>query len=89
MYLYHIMFTYIILFLVLYFLYRFIVGFVLPVVNASQKLQQKMRDINEQQTGEYTTTDNDINIKRPTQTRRQANEAKPSSKDYIEFEEVK
>lgn len=80
------MFTYIILFLILYFLYRFIVGFVLPVVSATQKMQQKMRDMNEQQTAGYTTTENDIHIKRPAQSHQQA---KPSSKDYIEFEEIK
>ncbi len=77
--------SYIILGLLLYILYKFIFGFVLPVINASRKMQQHMRnnadgfENNSQQFNERTTQSKTANRTDTAQ----------SSKDYIDFEEIK
>jgi hypothetical protein len=82
------MFSYIILALIVYLLYRFVFGFLLPVISASRNMQQKLREMqanaqgfspDEQETKRSNAGFNSSNTSTP----------KPSSKDYIEFEEIK
>ena len=82
------MFTYILLALIVYILYRFIFGFVLPIISASQKMSEKMREMQGNVPG-YSPNDEGATIKKPGHTSPDNTAPKPSSKDYIEFEEIK
>lgn len=80
------MFSYVLVVFLIYLVYRFVVGFVLPILSASKKLREKMQDMNQQKPSD-NTNGSDGPAKKPgfnTTT-----SPKPSSKDYIEFEEIK
>lgn len=67
----------------IYLLYKFIVDFVIPVYKASKKVQERFRDMQQHmkdnvQNGHYSTS-----------THPENNHSKVSSKDYIDFEEIK
>ncbi len=80
--------SYIILALVIYILYRFIFGFVLPILSVSRKMNEKMRDVHGNMNGFNQTTEANGNSTGYTGTKKD-DSSKPSSKDYIEFEEIK
>lgn len=80
------MFTYVLLALVIYILYKFIFGFVLPIMSASRKLQQKMRDTQANAQAFAPGQENTSAGKPGFNSRNSTSSA--SSKDYIEFEEV-
>lgn len=67
----------------IYLLYKFIVDFVIPVYKASKKVQERFRDMQQQM------KDNVPNGRYSTSTHPDSNHSKVSSKDYIDFEEVK
>ena len=81
------MFSYVLLVFLIYLIYRFIVGFVLPIVSASKKLRQKMQDVNQQYPPGYADG-TDSAAKKPGY-KSSAAPSKQSGKDYIEFEEIK
>jgi hypothetical protein len=68
----------------IYVLYRFIFDFLIPVYRASKKVQQQFRNMhqqmNERQSSFSSTT---------ADHRQPADNPKASSKDYIDFEEIK
>lgn len=82
------MFSYILLFLLIYILYRFITGFLLPVIKATRDMQQKMRNTNNNMNGNFGNPAEPV-IKKPRHGAASHTEQKPSSKDYIDFEEIK
>ncbi|MCY7420700.1 MAG: hypothetical protein LH478_03040 [Chitinophagaceae bacterium] len=82
------MFSYVLLVFLIYLVYRFIVGFVLPILTASKKLREKMQDMNQQYPPGYTDG-TDSATKKPGNKSSGAAASKPSGKDYIEFEEIK
>lgn len=71
----------------IYLLYKFMVDFVIPIYNTSKRVQQQFRDMNQRakenaqptQNSYKTSSVNDPTYRQP----------KASSKDYIDFEEVK
>ncbi len=80
--------SYVFLAIVIYILYRFIFGFVLPILNASRKMRERMRDVHGNMDG-YGTGEQETNIKKPGFSSNNKDASRPSSKDYIEFEEIK
>ena len=80
------MFSYVLVVFLIYLVYRFVVGFVLPILSASKKLREKMQEMN-QQKPPGTTNSSDGPAKKPGFN--STTSPKPSSKDYIEFEEIK
>lgn len=96
------MIGYVVLAFFLYFLYRFIVGFVLPVVRTANQMKRKVNEMKQpfeqQQRREKTAQvrmEVNGNQKGPfsrfsaRKTASQGHAAKPSKSDYIDFEEVK
>lgn len=83
------MFSYILIALLVYFLYQFIFRFVLPIARASRKMQDKVKEMQQAQ-GSYANEEQP-GSRNPgyTSSTNTRNTAKPSSKDYIEFEEIK
>lgn len=80
------MFSYVLVVFLIYLVYRFIVGFVLPILSASKKLREKMQEMN-QQNPSGNTNASDGSVKKPGYN--STTSSKPSGKDYIEFEEIK
>lgn len=80
--------SYVIFAIVVYILYRFIFGFVLPVLTVSRKMQQGMRDMHSNMNSRPTTAEPTEADPRYTSSKTHKN-TKPSSNDYIDFEEVK
>jgi hypothetical protein len=85
-YLYRIMVSVIFWTIALYLLYRFIFGFLIPVITASRQMRMKVRQMQEQMNRQNGTNTN-------SSTQSTAGSAKqnaaPSKGDYIDFEEVK
>lgn len=79
--------SYIILGLLLYILYRFIFGFVIPVISASRKMQERMKDMQGNESN-FNPHARDNGFGQSSTARKQSSSG-PSSKDYIEFEEIK
>lgn len=67
-------------------LFRFVFGFVIPLLTTTRQLRSKMKDMqqNEQSFKTNTSSDNDNNTHSKEQKR-----STPAKGDYIEFEEVK
>jgi hypothetical protein len=68
----------------IYVLYRFIFDFLIPVYRASKKVQEQFRNMHQQmndQQSSYSSTHADH--------RQSAAAPKTSSRDYIDFEEIK
>ena len=61
-----------------YFLFRFVTGFVVPVVRTPLQLRKGFKAMQEQQ--QAAASASDVPPKRP---------AKPDAGDYLDFEEVK
>jgi len=64
-------------------LYKFIVDFVIPIYKTSKRVQQQFREMQEQSrqnTPGNQNTYNTSSVKNPT---------KSTTKDYIDFEEIK
>jgi len=72
------MLRYILYTLGFYFLFRFITGFLIPVVRTTLQLRKGFKAMQEQQ--EAAAAASDVTPKRP---------AKPDDGDYLDFEEVK
>ena len=72
------MLRYILYTLGFYFLFRFVTGFVVPVVRTTLQLRKGFKAMREQQ--EAAASASDVPPKRP---------AKPAAGDYLDFEEVK
>jgi hypothetical protein len=66
----------------IYLLYNFIVYFVIPVYKTSRKVQQQFRNMQHQ--GENANPNNS-----PFQNNQGSKQPKASTKDYIDFEEIK
>ncbi|MBI2730367.1 MAG: hypothetical protein HYX40_06400 [Sphingobacteriales bacterium] len=65
-----------------YILYRFVFGFVFPVISATKQMKRKMQEFHQQQEGVFS--------KHTTNTASTANKNyRAPSDDYLEFEEVK
>ncbi len=80
------MFSYVLAFFLIYLFYRFVVGFVIPIYNASKKIKAKMQDVNQQYPPGYRQGSGSTPKKPgydPSTT------STTSGKDYIEFEEIK
>ena len=97
------MIGYIVLAFLLYFLYRFIVGFVLPVVRTARQMKRSVSEMkqpfpgggqaaNQQRTAQAHVEVNE-NKKGPfsrfSAQKAAGRDAKPSKSDYIDFEELK
>jgi len=63
-------------------LYKFIVDFVIPVYKTSKRVQQQFRDMQQRAKQNTPGSQNTYNAS-------SVNKPKSSSKDYIEFEEIK
>ena len=72
------MLRYILYTLGFYFLFRFVTGFVIPVVRTTLQLRKGFKAMQEQQ--QAAASASDVPPKRP---------AKPAAGDYLDFEEVK
>ncbi len=72
------MLRYILYTLGFYFLFRFVTGFVVPVVRTTLHLRKGFKAMREQQ--EAAASASDVPPKRPS---------KPAAGDYLDFEEVK
>jgi len=84
------MLSYFFITILIYIVFRFITGFLIPVVTATRRMKQQMRNMNSNETGNFTnTTDEGTNVKRPANSTGQTTNQQPGSKDYIEFEEIK
>jgi hypothetical protein len=70
-----------------YFLWLFIFRFVIPVYRASKHIKKGFRDMHDRMS-EQTNSQQTQGF-RPQTTAEQPEQPKPSSKDYIDFEEVK
>ena len=73
--------------LAIYLLYNFIVYFIIPVYKTSRKVQQQFRNMQHQQ-GENINPNRKPNNS-PFEKNQASKQAKTSSKDYIDFEEIK
>lgn len=67
----------------IYLLYKFVVDFVIPVYKASKKVQERFRNMQQHM------KDNGHNGHYSTSAHADSNHSKVSSKDYIDFEEIK
>ena len=72
-----------------YFLYRFIFGFVIPVLLATRNVRAKMKDMRQnmgefENTNQTTSSSGNGSVNQGTTT-----SASSSKGDYIDFEEVK
>lgn len=65
-------------FLVFYLLYKLIFDFIVPVARASVQIKSKVNQMNSQQQRNYSNS-SDASHAKP----------KPSTEDYIDFEEIK
>lgn len=74
-------------FLVMYLLYKLIFDFIIPVSKVSSQMRDKVNNMHRQQQAQYRKQET-INKQ---QTNKQAGKTsvKPSTEDYIDFEEVK
>jgi hypothetical protein len=64
-------------FLVVYLLYKLIFDFILPVSKASSQMHSKIKEMHQQQ--------EDLSKQKSAQT----SHPRPSTEDYIDFEEIK
>ena len=65
-------------FLVVYLLYKLIFDFILPVSKASSQMHNKIKEMHQQQ-------QDNLNNQKSSQT----SHPRPSTEDYIDFEEIK
>ena len=70
-----------------YFLYKFIFGFVIPVIMATRNVRSKMKDMR-QHMGEFEGDNSSSNMPNETFTKKEANTSSAKG-DYIDFEEIK
>ena len=79
---------FILIIVAIYFAYRFVFHFLLPVYRASKRMQQQFRgmqdQMNQQMGGQHTQPQ-----QQGTKATGNPNAQKSSSKDYIDFEEVR
>lgn len=69
--------------IVIYILYKFITGFLIPVIRATGQMKSNINQMKDQMKGtQGPSTQEDLNTKKP-------NQPKPSKHDYIDFEEIK
>jgi hypothetical protein len=73
-------------FLVLYLLYKLIFDFIVPVSRVSSQMRSKMNDIHQQQ---QTDHKQQYQQKPFEEQPNKTTTARPSSDDYIDFEEIK
>jgi hypothetical protein len=69
----------------IYVLYRFIFDFLIPVYRASKKVQEQFRNMHQQMNDQQSS----FSSAPPVDHRQATATPKTSSKDYIEFEEIK
>ncbi len=80
------MFTTLIWFLIIFLLFRFVFGFVIPLLTTTRQLRSKMKDMQQNARNFKTNTSSDYN----SNTReKEQKRSTPAKGDYIEFEEVK
>lgn len=94
------MIGYIVLAFLLYFLYRFIVGFVLPVVRTAHQMKRKVNEMKQPFGGQHGSQQRASQVRvevnadkkgpfsRFSSKKAAGQAAKPSKSDYIEFEEL-
>lgn len=88
------MLTYIIWAIVAYFLYRFIFGFIVPLVITTRKFRRQVRDFQSNMQQQHEGFDNSYHSSASSRDTFQDHPSKPTSKtkkegDYIDFEEIK
>ena len=71
----------------IYLLYKFMVDFVIPIYRTSKRVQEQFRDINQRAKENAQASQN--TYKTSSANNPVYNNTKASSKDYIEFEEIK
>ncbi len=71
----------------IYLLYKFMVDFVIPIYQTSKRVQQQFRDIN--QRAKENSQPNQHNFNSTPRNNPTYQKANSTSKDYIDFEEVK
>ena len=77
---------YILLGFAIYFAYRFIVGFLIPVVRTTRQVRQQFNSVREQQDFVRQTSKP---ADQPRQQPRNSSSGKANDGDYLEFEEIK
>lgn len=85
------MISYILGIIIIYLLYRFIFGFLIPVIGASRQMRMKMRQMQEQMNNQYNQQTQGKSSTNNTSApeNNAANTSTSTKGDYIEFEEVK
>lgn len=82
------MISFIVWTILLYLLYRFIFGFLIPVIGASRQMRIKIRQMQEQM-NQRGAGASDINSKADSDSKNTSASPKTSRGDYIDFEELK
>lgn len=72
----------------IYLLYKFMTGFVIPIYRTTKRVQQQFRDVQRRAGQNGNTSHNGYNTT-SSEHKSYDNAAKVTSKDYIDFEEVK
>lgn len=83
------MFQFIFWTILLYLLYRFVFGFLIPVISASRQMRGKIRQMQEQMKNQYDQQNPQQGYSSNTSN---SSDTKPSGNakgEYIDFEEVK
>jgi hypothetical protein len=73
--------------ILIYLLYRFIAGFLIPVIRTTSHVRQQFNNMNKQ----HSQEDQSANAQGPTPNAQRSNQSSGTSKvgEYIDFEEVK
>jgi hypothetical protein len=80
------MMRYILLGFAIYFAYRFVVGFLIPVVRTTRQVREQFNHVREQQDFFRQAAKPEDT---PRQQTRSSNTAKANDGDYLDFEEIK
>jgi hypothetical protein len=75
--------------ILLYLLYRFVFGFLIPVITASRQMRGKIRQMQEQMKNQYEQQDPQQGYSTTNSATTDSRRTDTSKGDYIDFEEVK
>lgn len=68
--------------LLAYFLYKFVFGFLVPVIRVSSRMKRQVREFQRQANSQFENSQKDNNSQKQTPQQEKAG-------DYIDFEEIK
>lgn len=83
------MFSIILWCLLAYFVYRFVVGFLIPVIRVTRQVKRQVNDFKQQAQQAYSTQQDAFHQQRSQNTQEsKPQQPAPGKGDYIDFEEV-